>query len=104
VDQDLSIQFDLPVSVERDLLIRKLFTAGLDTTNVNTSAVSSTSAILKSIWQTRTNMLEIAAGKTPDIRTAAPVEKLTARSLVILPQPQKTHLSEIVKTRRAMAA
>jgi cellulose synthase (UDP-forming) len=104
VDQDLSIQFDLPVSVERDLLIRKLFTAGLDTTNVNTSAVSSTSAILKSIWQTRTNMLEIAAGKTPDIRAAAPVEKLTARSLVILPQPKKTHLSEIVKTRRAMAA
>ena len=37
----LAVQFDLPPCVERDLLIRKLFTAGLDATTVNASAFSS---------------------------------------------------------------
>ena len=36
--------------VERDLLIRKLFTAGLDATTVNASAFSSTGALLMSVW------------------------------------------------------
>ena len=45
--QSLAVQFVLPPSVERDLLIRKMFTAGHDTTNVNASAWSVTSAMLK---------------------------------------------------------
>ena len=40
--QFLAVHFDLPPCVERDLLIRKLFTAGLDATTVNASAFSST--------------------------------------------------------------
>jgi cellulose synthase (UDP-forming) len=86
--QSLRLQFILPPSVERDLLIRKMFTAGLDRTNVNASAWSATSAMLKSIWGIRTEMLEGPAEKTSDVETASPVEKLPARSLVIAPQPR----------------
>ena len=48
----LAVQFDLPPCVERDLLIRKLFTAGLDARTVNASAFSSLGAMLMSIWST----------------------------------------------------
>ena len=48
----LAVRFNLPPGVERDLLIRKLFTAGLDATTVNASAFSSTRALLMSIWST----------------------------------------------------
>jgi cellulose synthase (UDP-forming) len=84
----LGIQFILPPSVERDLLIRKMFTAGLDTTSVDASAWSATGAMLKSIWGMRTEMLERTIDNTSDIADAPPVEKLPARSLLISPQPR----------------
>jgi cellulose synthase (UDP-forming) len=93
--QIMRIQFILPPSVERDLLIRKMFTAGLDPTNVNASAWSATSAMLKSIWGIRTEMLERPAEETSDVVTASPVEKLPAQSLVISPQPRASHLSDL---------
>jgi cellulose synthase (UDP-forming) len=102
--QSLAVQFILPVSVERDLLIRKLFTAGLDTTNVNTSMWIATSTMLASIWNLRTEMLKGRAEQTPDVAVASAVEKLPAQSLVILPQGQKVRLSELVEKRRALAA
>ena len=99
----LGIQFELPKSVERDLLIRKLFTAGLDTTNVSTSGWSATAAIFHSIWGVRTEML--ARTTEPHQAVAAlPVEKLPALTLVIPPQPQLLRLSDISDKRRAMAA
>ena len=45
----IGVQFDLPPSVERDLLIRKLFTSGFDAAAVTASAWSSTSAVLVSM-------------------------------------------------------
>jgi cellulose synthase (UDP-forming) len=84
----LSVQFILPPSVERDHLIRKMFTVGLDTTSVDASAWSGTSAMLKSIWGMRTEMLKRPAERTSDVVSATPVEKLPARSLVIAPQPR----------------
>ena len=51
----LAVHFNLPPCLERDLLIRKLFTAGLDATTVNASALSSTWAILMSIWSVGTS-------------------------------------------------
>jgi cellulose synthase (UDP-forming) len=101
--QFLGIQFIQSPSVERDLLIRKMFTGGLDTTNVIASAWSATSAMLKSIWEIRTEMLEGAAEKSPDIVTS-PVEQLPARSFLIPPQPQTSRLSDLVEERREMAA
>jgi cellulose synthase (UDP-forming) len=103
VGQFLGIQFDLPPSVERDLLIRRMFTTGLNTTNVTGSAWLATSAMLKSIWQMRTGMLERAADKAPVV-AASPIEKLPARSLLIPPRPQRLSLSDLGEKRRAIAA
>jgi cellulose synthase (UDP-forming) len=93
----LAVQFDLPQSVERDLLIRKMFTAGRDATNVDASAWSATGAMIKSIWAMRTEMLERSTLESDPV-TPAPVEKLPARSLVIEPHPRPLHLSGLMRT------
>jgi hypothetical protein len=46
----LAVHFDLPPCVERALVIRKLFTSGLNATTVTASALSSTGAMRMSIW------------------------------------------------------
>jgi cellulose synthase (UDP-forming) len=93
----LAVQFDLPQSVERDLLIRKMFTAGRDATNVDASAWSATGAMIKSIWAMRTEMLERSTLESDPV-TPAPLEKLPARSLVIEPHPRPLHLSGLMRT------
>jgi cellulose synthase (UDP-forming) len=104
VGQFVGIRFTLPPSVERDLLIRKMFTAGHDTTSVSASTWSVTGAMFKTIWQSRTEMLKRSVNMTPDVAPAPPIEKLAARSLVISPQSEKLRLSELVKERRSIAA
>lgn len=100
--QALAVQFDLPPSLERDLLIRKLFTAGLDTMEVEASAWSSTRALFASIVTTRTDLAS-------DVQTAAPapaenpVRKLPACSLVIAPQLHDQRLAEAASSRRQAA-
>ena len=100
----LGVQFDLPASVERDLLIRKLFTSGRDTTNVNASVWLATCDMLKSIWGMRTEMLEQAAEETSNVVVAFPIEKLPARSLVVAPQPQRSRFSDLAEQRCKIAA
>jgi cellulose synthase (UDP-forming) len=100
----LGVEFTLPASVERDLLIRKLFTAGLDTTCVHTSGWAVTRALFQSIWQMRTDMLNPAAAKTSDVIVTLAVQKLPAQSLAISPQPQIVRLSDLGEKRRAIAA
>jgi cellulose synthase (UDP-forming) len=98
------IQFDLPPSIERDLLIRKLYTAGHDTAKVDASAWAVTAAMLKSIWKARA---ETPAIRSPENLTAVPprpAETLPAQSLVLAPQQQKLRLSDLVETRRDLAA
>ena len=85
-------------------MIRKLFTAGLDTTYVQTTGWAATRAMFQSIWQLRTDMLKRPAGKAADVGVALPVEKLPAQSLAILPRPQIVRLSELGEKRRAIAA
>jgi cellulose synthase (UDP-forming) len=104
IDRFLGVEFILPASVERDLLIRKLFTAGLDTTSVRTSGWAVTRAMFQSVWQMRTDMLNRPADKAADVIVAAAVAKLPAQSLTISPQPQLVRLSELSEKRRAMAA
>src|SRR5262245_16971632 len=63
----VGIQLKLLPSVERELMIRKLFTAGRDNnTVVETSALAPTGAILKSIWATSSALPEmsLAVGET----------------------------------------
>jgi cellulose synthase (UDP-forming) len=91
----LAAHFNLPPCVERDLLIRKLFTAGLDATTVNASASSTTGAMLMSIWSTGTTRLEVHAPAAP----AFPAEKLPAQSLVILSRPRPERLADLAAER-----
>ena len=94
----LAIQFDLPPCVERDLLIRKLFTTGLDATTVNASAFSSTGALLMSVWSTGRRQ----AGVEPPATPALP-DKLPAQSLVVLAQPVPQRLADLAAERSIAA-
>jgi cellulose synthase (UDP-forming) len=99
----VGVQFDLPPSMERDLLIRKLFTAGQNAVAVSGSAWSATRAMFTTIWSHRT--VDAIARATPEIvRSPESSVKLPAESLVILPREERAHLAEIGAQRRQMAA
>jgi cellulose synthase (UDP-forming) len=102
--QMLGIRFDLHPSVERDLLVRKLFTSGIDATNVVASAWSATGAVLKSIWSTRSSIPASTQGKDLEDAVVLPSEKLPALSLVIPPHFEQRRLADLVADRRATAA
>jgi cellulose synthase (UDP-forming) len=108
-DRFLSVRFDLPACVERDLLIRKLFTGGLDATTVTASAWSATVAMLRSIWSNRTALPAPAPAPalapTPATEVAmTPPVKLPARSFVMAPQARHARLAELSAERRKLAA
>jgi len=97
----LGIRFILPPSIERDLLIRKLFTAGRDTTRAGVTAWSVTGALFKSIWGAATELPAIP-NEVAALAASEP-EKLPQQSLVILPRPHE-RLSDLVEMRRTLAA
>jgi cellulose synthase (UDP-forming) len=99
--QFLAVHFDLPPGVERDLLVRRLFTAGLDATTVNASALSSTAAMLMSIWATGTTRSHAEVG-APALPPAA-IEKLPAESLLIASRPAEKRLGSIAAERKIAA-
>jgi cellulose synthase (UDP-forming) len=106
-DRFLSVRFDLPACVERDLLIRKLFTGGLDATTVTASAWSATVAMLRSIWSNRTALPTPAPAPAPTSATEVamtPPVKLPARSFVMAPQARHARLAELSAERRKLAA
>ena len=98
--QLLAVRFNLPPCIERDLLIRKLFTAGLDATTVNASAFSSFGAMLLSIWS--------AGGRSPKVELLAEPASLTsaklpAQSLVVPPHRQLQALEKLAAERSIAA-
>jgi cellulose synthase (UDP-forming) len=97
---NVGIQFDLPQSIERDLLIRKLFTSGLDTTAVTTSMWSVTIGMLKRIWLVNSAAAPVAATANP----LPPEEKLPAQNLVLAPLANPRKLSTLASERRTEAA
>jgi cellulose synthase (UDP-forming) len=97
----LAVHFKLPPCVERDLLIRKLFTAGLDATTVKASALSSTGAMLMSIWSANGRRLGVEAETTMMPVVAA--DKLAAESLIVVPQQNPKPLAHLA-AERAIAA
>jgi cellulose synthase (UDP-forming) len=97
----LAAHFDLPPCVERDLLIRKLFTAGLDATTVTASALSSTGAMLMSIWSAGGR--RSAVKSTPAVEPVLALEKLPAQSLVVLARVQPERLA-VLAADRSIAA
>jgi cellulose synthase (UDP-forming) len=99
----LSVHFDLPPCVERDLLIRKLFTGGLDAANVTASAWSATGAMLRTIWSSRSALPAPAPAATTDVAALPPL-KLPAQSFVMAPRPVRARLAELSAERRRFAA
>ena len=95
----LAFHFDLPPSVERDLLIRKLFTAGLDATTVNASAFSSIGAMLMSIWSAGRRRAKLEPPAAPIL----PSDTLPAQSLVILARPAPQPLADLAAERSIAA-
>jgi cellulose synthase (UDP-forming) len=95
----LAFHFDLPPSVERDLLIRKLFTAGLDATTVNASAFSSIGAMLMSIWSAGRRRAKLEPPAAPIL----PSDTLPAQSLVILARPAPQRLADLAAERSIAA-
>lgn len=100
--QLIGIHFDLGPSLERDLLIRKLFTSGLVATTVSASAWSATGAILESIWSTPSVGMGV---DTQGEVFSAPEEsiELPAETLVVQPHARQSHWTDLAKQRRAVA-
>jgi cellulose synthase (UDP-forming) len=95
----LGVHLNLQQSIERDLLIRKLFTSAVTNTSVDISVAGATGMLLKSIWSAPTTTAQM----TPE--AVQVIEKLPAESLVIQPSELVTRrLEEIVAARRDMAA
>ena len=80
-DGAMGVQLVLPRGPKRDRLIRKLFTNGLDSTEVSTSTWQASLGLIKRIWTLRTepNLSTGAAEVEPE------EEKLPKRTLVMQP-------------------
>ena len=81
----VGVAFDQSASIERDLLIRKLFTGGMNTAADTATTWGVAVGMFKRIWtadmQVHAGMSAVqAAGVVPQ-----PTERLTPRTLVILP-------------------
>jgi cellulose synthase (UDP-forming) len=99
-DRFLALHFDLPQSIERELLISKLFTLGLNTAHETSSAAAATIAILRSIVAVRSDSAPIESHATP----AVPTEKLAAESLVVRPSARARRLPDVGAERRSFGA
>jgi cellulose synthase (UDP-forming) len=99
----IAVHFDLPPSLERDLLIRKLFTAGRDAISVDTSAWRTTAALVRIIWSHRQSPPVVARDEQP-LQPPADTVRLAARSFMIEPRPAPVRFAELGAQRRSRAA
>jgi cellulose synthase (UDP-forming) len=93
----IAVEFDLAQSLERDLLIGKLFTLGLNTATDVGSAPAATVAILGSIVSVRTNNPQVEVQEIP----SPSVKRLGAESLVLRPSKQVPPWKDIRARRRS---
>lgn len=96
----LGVEFSLGPSVERDLLVRKLFTSGLVATSIGASAWSATAAILKSIWMAPSTKVSASADHDSPPTPTVSAEKLPTMSLVVRPT-SGLHDGNLLAARRA---
>jgi cellulose synthase (UDP-forming) len=100
--QFAGIKFDLGSGLERDLLIRKLFTSGLVATTVKASAWSTTVGVLESIWATPSSRdpgIEVLSAKVPEGASTS----LPAEPCVIPPRERQYSWFDLAKERRSVA-
>jgi cellulose synthase (UDP-forming) len=96
----IGFAFDRVGGLERDLLIRKLFTSKRPERTTTPSAWSVTAEILKSIWATPSAARATAPPSAP--QTRAPDEKLPAESLVVPPRAAPYGWDRLIADRRAI--
>lgn len=101
-DALIGVSFDLQPGLERDLLIRKLFTSGSMATTVTASAWSTTAAVLKSVWSKPSTGAEKSPAEAAP-REMPRIAKLSSTSLVIEPARRHSSLSDLAMRRRAVA-
>jgi cellulose synthase (UDP-forming) len=102
-EQFVAVRFALQPSIERDLLISKLFTLGLDTTDVQASVGSVTVAMLSSIVVAQTSVAKTEKSESEE--TSAPaIQRSAPESLVVRPKAQVRRLPDIGAERRSFAA
>ncbi|MCC7252963.1 glycosyltransferase [Hyphomicrobium sp.] len=98
----IGVAFDPVTGIERDLLIRKLFTSKRPEMTADVSAWSVTGEMVRSIWATPSAATRRGADRAPDSLRATPEEKLPARSLVVPPRSERHGWDQLVTERRAI--
>jgi cellulose synthase (UDP-forming) len=93
----IGVRFKLPQSLERDLLIRKLFTVARLKRN-DVVACSVNRAMLKNIWSMAAPLPHIVAGGAKPA-PLSPTERLPAESMVIRPQPRTDDFAHLAGAR-----
>jgi len=96
----IGVHFVLGDRVERDLLVRKLFTGGLNTAADSATALSVTMGLLKRIWTARMDQTLSAAPAEDD---TTPVASLPKATLVLAPADTRIDLGALAERNRAAA-
>jgi cellulose synthase/poly-beta-1,6-N-acetylglucosamine synthase-like glycosyltransferase len=99
----LGIKFDLGPCVERDLLIRKLFTSGWAAKKVQATAWSATAALLESIVLAPSPSHRVDAEAEGGNAEPPKPQKLPAQTLVIEPQTEQPAWVALAGERKAVA-
>jgi hypothetical protein len=90
----LGLEFQHEGMIERDLLIRKLFTGGQNTAADNASTWSVTLGLLKRIWTADMRVRAAAPAEDVEAPAPSPLEKLPAQSFVAPPNEKAAELAE----------
>lgn len=101
----IGVQFDLAESLERDLLIRKIFTSGLNAHTATVALHSVTFGMLRRIWSARMEIRKSLETGTPPERApaAATEEKLPAETFLLQPKRATISLAELAADRQIAA-
>ena len=103
IGSHMAVRFKLGAGLERDLLIRKLFTAGsVATTSVNASTWSVTAVLLRSIWSAPSGHRDASRDENDWCADTIAETKLPAESLVVAPQSAR-QWNELAAQRRNVA-
>lgn len=97
----MGVAFHLPESIERDRLIRKIFTSGLNTIKIDASTWSVLFELLKRIFTLDASLAARAALTEPE---AVPEEKLPSVSLLVPPTHRMFRVGGSTIKRPALAA
>lgn len=101
-DDFIGVRFDLPESVERDLLIRKIFTSGLNAHTSSVAVGSVTFGILRRIWSAKTEASHVPPPPVPATPPGAE-QRLPAETFLLEPRAAEITFADLAAARQAAA-